>query len=82
MAHPVTISDLVNQHPLDRVKETGYKTHSSKPWLKNHAPITKVTLQSFEVETEGLKSTQAVFDGPLSPLLEDDTHRLSAPAST
>ncbi|OIW31922.1 hypothetical protein CONLIGDRAFT_712357 [Coniochaeta ligniaria NRRL 30616] len=72
------ISEIVQLHPSNRVKETGYTSQSSKAWLKHHPEITKFNLHTFEqTDSSGVQAVQADFDGPLEPLDADDEMRIA-----
>lgn len=77
MATPTTVGDLINSHPSNKVKDTGYTTATDKRWADKHAAIT-----TFRVHTTYDESHvfTAQFDGPLEPLLADDELRWTMPA--
>ncbi|KAK0610025.1 hypothetical protein B0T17DRAFT_593855 [Bombardia bombarda] len=73
-----TVRHLVEEHPVNFVKETRYMSASSKDWANKYHPISNLIVRT-SVDNNGI--TWADFGGSFLPTLRDDEVRLSLPAN-
>lgn len=74
-----TVGDLIGQHPVNPIQDTGFHTDSNKPWTRAYPPITKINVRTRVETVHGHQAVLADFDTAFSNEYDDDMLRLNEP---
>ncbi|KAK7394072.1 hypothetical protein QQX98_013144 [Neonectria punicea] len=72
-----TVFNLLNQHPTNPVKVTGFQSTSNKPWTKSYPAITKLNVHT---TVQGPGHVVASYDAAFLEPYDDDNARLQTGA--